>query len=158
ILKALTSNWGWLMLLAGTLATTAIYVEASRRILYWDNLNYWSKTEALADLIRGGQWWQFLHAVVDSIGNDYSLIPAVLPSVLIAPLPSKFLLGYKFSVAAVYLVPALLAVGVLGLTLARAVSPSMGVLTWRERIELATLGAVAAVLLLPHFLQVFLNF
>jgi hypothetical protein len=158
VLGVVTSDWRWLVLLAGTLAATAIYVEASRRILFWDFAYYWSRTDALADLIRQGQWWPFALEVVRSIGEDYSDIPAALPGLLIAPLPGKFLLGYVLAVAACYLVPALLAVGALGLALARRVTPGMDALPWRERVGLITLGAVAALLLLPHFLQVLLKF
>ena len=157
-LGAVASDWGWLVLLAGTLAATAIYVEASRRILFWDWAFYWSKVDTLADLVRQGQWRLFAQIVVHSVGDDLSLIPAALPGLVMAPLPGNFLLGYVISVVACYLVPALLAVGALGFALACTVTPAMDELPWRDRIGLTTLGAVAALLLLPHFLQVVLRF
>ena len=158
VLGAIASDWGWLVLLAGTLAAAAIYVEASNRILFWDWAFYWLRTDALADLIRHGQWSIFARNVNYSLGDDYSLVSSALPSLLVAPFPAKFLLSYVVSVAACYLVPALLAVGALGLALARTVTPGMDALAWRDRVGLATLGAVAVLLLLPHFLQVVLKF
>jgi hypothetical protein len=37
-------------------------------------------------------------------------------------------------------------------------TPEMDSLLWRERVQLTTLGALAAALLLPHFVQVFLKY
>jgi hypothetical protein len=158
VVKAIVSDWCWLVLLAGTLAATAIYVLASHRILFWDSVGYWNTTDVLADLIRQGRWHEWVRDVIKSVGDEYSLIPAVVPSLLTAPLGGQSLLGYQLAVAACYLVPALLAVGALGLALARMMTPRMDSLSSRERIQLTTLGAVAAVLLLPHFLQVFLKY
>ncbi len=158
VVKAIVSDWCWLVLLAGTLAATAIYVLASHRILFWDSVGYWNTTDVLADLIRQGRWQELVRDVLQSVGDEYSLIPAVIPSLLTAPLGGKSLLGYQLAVATCYLVPALLAVGALGLALARIMTPGMDSLPWRERIQLTTLGAVAVVLLLPHFLQVFLKY
>jgi hypothetical protein len=158
IVKAIVSEWCWLVLLASTLAATAIYVLASHRILFWDFAWYWNTTDGLADLIRQGKWQEWVRDVFQSVGDEYSLIPAVIPSLVTAPLDGKSLLGYQLAVAAFYLIPALLAVGALGLALARIMTPGMDSLLWPERVQLTTLGALAATLLLPHFVQVFLKY
>ena len=158
VLRAVTFNWGWLVLLTGMLTTTAIYVRASRRILFWDYAYYWSLVDAQSSVIRQGQWWRFARDVVYSVGDPYSLVPAALPALVVAPLPGHSLLGYALAVTACYLVPALLAVGVLGLALARTGASGMDELSWQEGVRLSTLGAVAVLLLLPHFLQVVLRF
>jgi hypothetical protein len=155
---AVVSDWCWLELLAGTLAATAIYVLASHRILFWDYVAYWNATKELADLIRQGKWQEWVGDVLQSVGDERSLIPEVIPSLLTATLGGKSLLGYQLAVAMCYLVPGLLAVGALGLALARIMTSRMDSLPWRERMQLTTLGAVAVALLLPHFLQVFLRY
>ena len=58
----------------GLLVVTAAYVLASRRILFWDPMAYWSMTDRIADLVRAGQWTTMAKQVVISAGDEYSLI------------------------------------------------------------------------------------
>ena len=157
-LKADVPSASQVMLLVCMVAAAALYVEASRRILFWDWGLYWSATDSLANLVRAGQWQRFVSDIALSAGDEYSLIPSALPSLLMALLPGGSLLRYVVSVTVCYLVPALLAVGALGFALACTATPTIDQLPRRKRIGLITLGAFAALLLLPHFLQVVLRY
>jgi hypothetical protein len=156
--RAAADGWPICALLAVLMAVTALYVEASQRILFWDPMVYWTWTDYVAEMVRQGRIGAMIAQVIASAGNEYSLIPAVLPGILIAPVPGRFLLGYMLAIAFAYVVPAILAIGALGLVLARSLATGAAPLPWRERIKLAALGGLAAILLLPHFLQVFLRF
>ena len=157
-LEAVVPSAGQVMLLVCMAAAAALYVWASRRILFWDWSFYWSRTDALADLVRHAQWQIFVNEVALSVGDEYSLVPSALPSLLMALLPGGSLLRYAVSVTACYLVPTLLAVGALGFALACTLTPAIDQLPRRERLGLIALGAFAALLLLPHFLQVVLRY
>lgn len=156
-LAALAGTSGWLAFLAGMLALTAIYVEASHRLLFWDQLNYWDKTATVAGLVRGGLSWGGFRALLLTAGDEYSMVPAILPGLLTGALRDTGLLAYLLAVALFYVVPALLALGALGFALAGGLDPGLRAAPWKERVALATLGALAAVALLPHFLEVFLH-
>ena len=155
---AVMVNWSWLTLLGAILAGTAIYVEASHRILFWDPTRYWNATDEVAQLFRNGFGWANFLNLMRTAGDEYSMIPALIPGLLTVPLPAQFLLGYILAVCACYVVPALFAMAVLGFMLARAVAPDIATLRWTGRIDLITLGAVALVALLPWFVQIFLEF
>ncbi|MBV8455106.1 MAG: hypothetical protein JO122_00645, partial [Acetobacteraceae bacterium] len=158
VVAAIMSEWSWAVLVAATLAGTAWYVLASHRILFWDSVGYWNTSDLLAGLVRRGRWQEWIGNVLGSLGDEYSLIPAIGPSLLMAAVGGKSLLSYQSAVDLFYLAPALLAVGAMGLALARILTPALGLLDLRERIRLTALGAVAVALLLPHFLQVFLKY
>lgn len=153
----LADLWPVLALGFGLVAATAVYVLASRRILFFDPTLYWSLTDRTADLVRDGQWATMVGRVWLSAGDDYSLIPTVLPGILTAQAGDQNLLAYMLAVAACYVLPSLIAIGVLGFDLARSVAPDLGDLTWRTRVGLVVLGGLGSVALLPHFLQIFLR-
>ena len=145
-------------LLVCLVGAATFYVGASRRILFWDWSFYWSMTDMSADLVRHAQWQTFLSNVALKVGDEYSLVPSVLPSLLMALFRGGSLLRYVVSVTVCYAAPALLAVGALGFALACTLTPAMDQVPRHERLGLITLGAFAALLLLPHFFQVVLRF
>ena len=110
---AVMVNWSWLILLGAILAGTAIYVEASQRILFWDPTRYWNATDEVAQLFRNGFGWPNFLNLMRTAGDEYSMIPALIPGLLTVPLPAQFLLGYILAVCACYIVPALFAMAVL---------------------------------------------
>jgi hypothetical protein len=153
----LVDLWPVFALALGLMATTAAYVLASRRILFWDPMAYWTMTDEIADLVRGGKWAKMAARVVLSAGDEYSLIPAVLPGLLTAQADDQDLLAYMLAVAACYVLPCLITVGAFGFVLARSVAPDLTELAWRKRVGLVVVGGLGSIALLPHFLEIFLR-
>jgi hypothetical protein len=141
----------------GLLLVTAAYVLASRRILFWDPIVYWTMTDRIADLVRAGQWTTMAKQLVISAGDEYSLIPAVLPGMLTAPASDQNLLAYMLAVATCYVLPCLIGIGVLGFALASSAVPDLADLPWPKRLALTVVGGLSSVALLPHFLEIFLR-
>jgi hypothetical protein len=146
----------WLILAFCTLPATAAYVLGSTRILAWDPIQFWSRTDWVATQILSDPAGT-IRASLLSAADEYSMIPALLPGALTALAPQSFLLGYMLAIALCYFIPALLACGGLGLALARSAQPDLAAAPKRRQLDLIAVGAVAAIAALPAFVLAFLD-
>ena len=152
-LRACLRSPALLALVACVLAGVAAYTLASHRILFWDSLNYWEKTRAVAAVARDGLTWGKFVKLLLSAGDEYSMIPAILPGLIGGAAHDSGLLSYMLAVGLLYVAPTLLALGALGLALAGGLDARLRGLALSHRITLAALGGLAAVALLPRFLE-----
>ena len=146
----------WLILALCALGATAAHVLGSTRILSWDPIQYWSRTDWVAARLLSDPAGT-LRVSLLSAADDYSMIPALLPGVLTALAPQRLLLGYMLSIAVCYFVPALLACGGLGLALAKSADPLLAAAPKRRQLDLVAVGAVAVLAALPAFPLAFLD-
>ncbi|MBV8912830.1 MAG: hypothetical protein JOZ05_07320 [Acetobacteraceae bacterium] len=151
-LRSILSNPSWFLLFGVLAIGTVFYVEHSHRILFWDPLNYWQKTDQVAALIQQGLSLHDVAQLLRTASDDYSMVPALLPGVLTSFFAQGNVLAYLVAVAICYVIPASIAIGCLGLVLAGARAPGR-----YSRMDLIVLGGVAGFALLPIFLQTFLR-
>src|SRR4051794_11113054 len=150
---AVLKNPAWLLLLAALVLGTIVYLQQSHRILSWDPLNYWEKTDKVAAAIQRGLRWGDVVQWLRTASDDYSMFPAFLPGLLTSGAAQDDIVAYLVAVAVCYVFPTYIAVGCLGLVLAGA--------PWGPRrhspVSLAVLGAVAAFASVPVFIYAFLG-
>lgn len=93
----------------------AAYWSSSKTSLvyFWDYRNYWQKTEALYELVVSGAWKQALDVISNLYAADYSMLPAVLPTIisLFTGYPTR--INYLLIIIMIYAVPAYIMVAYL---------------------------------------------
>ncbi len=104
----------------GLLSAYAAYlVLASRDLMIADFMTYRGIAIMVARLIDAGNWPLLLTAGVQSITQDYSWAPALVPGLLLALTEPTSRAVYTFGVLALYAAPAALALAVLARDCAR---------------------------------------
>lgn len=79
-------------------------------VFFWDFRNYWEKTETLHALMSQGKWREAMAAFTYSYTGNYSMLPAVGPSMFALLAGTSTRTVYALAVTALYAVPAYLMV------------------------------------------------
>ena len=141
--------WPLAALFAVALALLSAYavflVLASRDLMIADFMTYRSIAIMVARLIDARNWPLLLGAAVQSITQDYSWAPALVPGLVLAVTNPTSRAIYTFALIALYATPAALALSILARDLARRAGLAGGA---RPAIVLA-LGAAAAFVAFP---------
>ena len=140
---------------ATALAGTAIYLSMSNDVLSYDPIRYYLMSELVAATLQMGSFLTVLGDAIATNADDYSLWPAVAPGALTQLFGGLSLASYTLSMVVIYLIPAAFACSALGYALVQPHLPEGGH-AMGERSNLAALGSVAALMLVPAFLAVFL--
>ena len=99
-------------------AYAAYLVLASRDLMIADFMTYRGIAIMVARLIDAGQWPLLLGAAVQSITQDYSWAPALVPGLLLAVTEPTSRAIYTFALLALYATPAAFALAILARDLA----------------------------------------
>ena len=126
-------------------AYAAFLVLASRDLMIADFMTYRGISIIVARLIDARNWPLLLGAAVQSITQDYSWAPALVPGLVLAVTNPTSRAIYTFALIALYAAPAALALSILARDLARRAGLAGGP---QPAIVLA-LGAAAAFLAFP---------
>jgi hypothetical protein len=105
--------------LAGLAAYAAYLVLVSRDLMIADFMTYRGVAMMVARLIDAGNWPLLLSASVQSITQDYSWAPALIPGLVLAATEPTSRAIYTFAILALYAAPAALALAVLARDCAR---------------------------------------
>ena len=115
-------------LFAAALACLAAYaaylVLASRDLMIADFMTYRGVAVMVARLIDARNWPLLISAAVQSITQDYSWAPALIPGLLLALTEPTSRAIYTFAILALYALPAAFALSILARDLARHAGPS----------------------------------
>jgi hypothetical protein len=118
-------SWPLAALFAVTLALMSAYaaylVLASRDLMIADFMNYRGIAMMVARLADAGNWPLLLGAAVQSVTQDYSWVPGLVPGLLLAATESTSRAIYTFAILALYAAPAALALVILARDCARRV-------------------------------------
>lgn len=129
-------------LFAATLALLSAYaaylVLASRDLMIADFMTYRGIAVMVAKLADAGNWPLLLGAVTQSITQDYSWAPALLPGLVLAVTEPTARAIYTFGLLALYAAPAALALAILARDLAIRAGPHRPGAFLGLRPELAT--------------------
>jgi hypothetical protein len=110
-------------LFAGALALLSAYaaylVVTSRDLMIADFMTYRAIAMMVARLVDAGNWPLLASAAVQSITQDYSWAPALVPGLLLALTEPTSRAVYTFALLALYAAPAALAFAILGRDCAR---------------------------------------
>jgi hypothetical protein len=116
-------SWSLAALFAVTLACLTAYaaflVLASRDLMIADFMTYRGIAMMVARLADGGNWPLLLSATVQSITQDYSLAPALVPGLLLALTQPTSRAVFTFVLLALYAAPAAFALAILARDCAR---------------------------------------
>jgi hypothetical protein len=118
------SAWLAAATLAALCAYAAIIVIASRDLMIADFMTCRNIAIMVARLADAGHWPLLLFATVESIAQDYSWAPALVPGLALALTAPFSRAVYTFAILALYAAPAALALSVLARDLARRARPS----------------------------------
>ena len=105
--------------LAGLSAYAAILVLVSRDLMIADFMTYRGIAIMIARLADAGNWPLLMSATAESIAQDYSWAPALVPGLVLAIAWPTSRAIYTFALLALYAAPALLALAILARDLAR---------------------------------------
>jgi hypothetical protein len=105
--------------LAGLSAYAAILVLVSRDLMIADFMTYRGIAIMIARLADAGNWPLLLSATAESVAQDYSWAPALVPGLVLAIAWPTSRALYSFVLLALYAAPALLALAILARDLAR---------------------------------------
>jgi hypothetical protein len=105
--------------LAGLSAYAAILVLLSRDLMIADFMTYRGIAIMIARLADAGKWPLLMSATAESIAQDYSWAPALVPGLALAIAWPTSRAVYTFALLALYAAPALLARAILARDLAR---------------------------------------
>jgi hypothetical protein len=115
--KRLTVSWPFAALFAVTLVVLSAYaltlVLVSRDLMIADFMTYRSIAMMIARLLDARDWPLLVSASVQSITQDYSWGPALIPGFLLAATEPTSRAVYTFAILALYAAPAALALAVL---------------------------------------------
>jgi hypothetical protein len=115
--KRLTVSWPFAALFAVTLVVLSAYavtlVLVSRDLMIADFMTYRSIAMMVARLVDARNWPLLLSASVQSITQDYSWAPGLVPGFLLAATEPTSRAVYTFAILALYAAPAALALAVL---------------------------------------------
>ncbi len=116
-------SWPLAALFAATLVVLSAYagyiVLASRDLMIADFMTYRGIAMMVARLTGAGNWPLLLGAAVQSITQDYSWAPALVPGLLLAATTPSSRAIYTFALLALYAAPAAFALAVLARDCAR---------------------------------------
>ena len=116
-------SWPLAALFAATLALLSAYaaylVLASRDLMIADFMTYRSIAMVVARLADAGNWPLLLSAAVQSVTQDYSWAPGLVPGLLLAATEPTSRAIYTFAMLALYAAPAALALAILARDCAR---------------------------------------
>ncbi len=116
-------SWPLAALFAVTLALLSAYaaylVLASRDLMIADFMTYRGIAMVVARLADAGNWPLLLSAAVQSVTQDYSWAPALVPGLLLAATEPTSRAIYTFAILALYAAPAALALAILARDCAR---------------------------------------
>ena len=116
-------SWPLTALFAATLALLSAYaaylVLASRDLMIADFMTYRSIAMVVARLADAGNWPLLLSAAVQSVTQDYSWAPGLVPGLLLAATEPTSRAIYTFAILALYATPAALALAILARDCAR---------------------------------------
>jgi hypothetical protein len=104
-------------------AYAAFLVLASRDLMIADFMTYRGVAMMVARLADAGNWPLLFAAVVESITQDYSWAPALVPGLMLALTAPTSRVVYMFALLALYAAPALFALAILSRDLARRAGP-----------------------------------
>ena len=156
-LAVLMSRSG-LEFIAAFLFGITIYLLLTHDVLYWDYPRYWDMTSLLHETVRANGIYDGFKLVVNSLGSEYTRVPAILPAVLTAGVEPISRLDYMLAVTICYAIPAYLAVGMLSFRLANGVTMRRRISVSRKgAADLVILAALASISLAPVFLASYLR-
>ena len=116
-------SWPLTALFAATLALLSAYaaylVLASRDLMIADFMTYRSIAMAVARLADAGNWPLLLSVALQSVTQDYSWAPGLVPGLLLAATEPTSRAIYTFAILALYAAPAALALAILARDCAR---------------------------------------
>ena len=116
-------SWPLAALFAATLALLSAYaaylVLASRDLMIADFMTYRSIAMMVARLADAGNWPLLLSAALQSVTQDYSWAPGLVPGLLLAATEPTSRAIYTFALLALYAAPAALALAILARDCAR---------------------------------------
>lgn len=105
---------GWLLLLA-LLWGGSLWVHARTEYIYfWDYRNYWEKTELVYSWMKHGEWRTLWSAMASSMGDSYTLVPAIPLALLSLIRGSVERTEFVQHVVVAFAFPAILATASLG--------------------------------------------
>ncbi len=142
-------SWLFVALFAATLAVLSAYsaylVLVSRDLMIADFMTYRGIAMMVARLIDAHDWLLLLNASVQSITQDYSWGPALVPGLALAATQPTSRAVYTSVILALYAAPAALALAVL----ARDCARSAGLGPDQRRVGVIALGVVAVFVAYP---------
>ncbi len=96
-----------------------VYVRASQDLMFADFMFYRQVSIAVATLLDSGRWPQVIAALVASMKDDYSWVPALAPGLVMAASAPLSRVAYEAPLIVCYAAPAVAALAVLTHDLAR---------------------------------------
>ena len=147
-------SWPLAALFAATLALLSAYaaylVLVSRDLMIADFMTYRSIAMVVARLADAGNWPLLLSAAVQSVTQDYSWAPGLVPGLLLAATEPTSRAIYTFAILALYAAPAALALAIL----ARDCARSAGLTRDAPPTMVLALGAAAVFVAYPAAMAV----
>lgn len=138
---------GWLLLL-GLLWGGSLWVHAHTEYIYfWDYRNYWEKTELVYLWMKNGDWRALWSAVASSMGDSYTLVPAIPLALLSLIRGSVERTEFVQHIVLAFAFPAVLASASLGRHICQQKLPASHEWGWS-----APIIGVTALLAFPPFL------
>lgn len=138
---------GWLLLLA-LLWVGSLWVHAHTEYIYfWDYRNYWEKTDLVYSWMKNGEWRTLWSAMASSMGDSYTLVPAIPLAFLSLIRGSVERTDFVQYVVMAFAFPAVLATASLGKHICQQQLPMSSERSWSGPIIGAT-----ALLAFPPFL------
>ena len=93
-----------------------IYVAVSCDLMVADFIRYRENAVTIAEMVREDRWSELIGAFLQSMGGDYSWVPAFLPGLALAATAPLSRLPYQASLVFLYGAPALVALATLATT------------------------------------------
>jgi hypothetical protein len=147
-------SWPLAALFAVTLALLSAYaaylVLVSRDLMIADFMTYRGIAMVVARLADAGNWPLLLSAAVQSVTQDYSWAPGLVPGLLLAATEPTSRAIYTFAILALYAAPAALALAIL----ARDCARSAGLTRDAPPTMVLALGAAAVFVAYPAAMAV----
>jgi hypothetical protein len=147
-------SWPFAALFAATLVVLSAYaaflVLVSRDLMIADFMTYRGIAMMVAHLVATRDWSLLLSASVQSITQDYSWGPGLIPGFLLAATESTSRAVYTFAILALYATPAALALAVL----ARDCARRAGMVHDAKPTTLLALGVAAVFVAYPAAIAV----
>jgi hypothetical protein len=151
-------SWPFAALCAVTLAVLSAYaaylVLASRDLMIADFMTYRSIAMLVARLADAGNWPVLLNAALQSITQDYSWAPGLVPGLLLAATEPTSRAIYTFALLALYAAPAALALAILARDCARRAGLRLSPSPQGERGGYLAFGVAAVVVAYPAAMAV----
>jgi hypothetical protein len=121
------------------------YVTTSRDLMFWDFMHYRVMSMLVASVLDQGQFVALLKLFAVSSKDEYSLLPALGPGLVLEATSPLSRGCYQAAIVAFYAAPAYVALGVLARDIARRVGPkrSKAAGPWAA-LAIATCAAFAA--------------